>query len=181
MSSQTQVIILRQHLSNLRQLRQEAVNTFDGMENKVILNKSTLDTQMKTVESIAFLGQCLIGVGKLVGMSAKSVALVGQKLAESNAKLLKEVGSQAASKVRGIGGLVYETNNPVVDFALNFDSPNYWAKKVTGVNPDQLYSDLLSQIRNAKSNGLAKIDDYIRETQSKITYCERGGDLSRLA
>ena len=181
MSSQVQASLLRQHLRDLQQMRTDAERFYRDMENKVLANKSTLNMQMKTVESIAFIGQCLIGVGKLVGMGAKSMGLVGKKLAESNAKVLKEVGSQALGKTRGIGGLIYETENPIVDLALNFDSPNYWAKKITGVNPEVLYSNLLAQIRAAKSNGIAKVDAYIKETQSKLRYCEGGGDLSTIA
>lgn len=181
MSSQIQASLLRQHLRDLQQMRQDAERFYRDMESKVLANKATLNTQMKTVESIAFIGQCLLGVGKLVGMGAKSIGLVGKKLAESNAKVLKEVGSQAVGKTRGIGGLIYETDNPIVDLALNFDSPIYWAKKITGVNPEVLYSNLLSQIRSAKTIGLTKIDEYIKETQSKLRYCQSGGDLTKIA
>ncbi len=130
MSSQVQASILRQHLRDLQQMRQDSERFYREMESKVISNKAALNMKMKTVESIAFIGQCMIGVGKLVGMGAKSIGLVGKKLAESNAKVLKEMGTQAVGKTRGIGGLIYETENPVVDVALNFDSPNYWAKRL---------------------------------------------------
>src|SRR5690606_2947585 len=123
-------------LRDLQQMRMDAERFYRDLENKVMANKATLNTQMKSVDGIAFIGQCLIGLGKAVGMAASSITQVGRKLAESNAKILREVGMQSISKTRGVGGLVYDPENPLVDLALNFDSPNYWAKKITGVHPD---------------------------------------------
>ncbi len=181
MASQVQASLLRQHLRDLQQMRHDSESFYRDIESKVLANKATLNTKMKTVEAVAFIGQCLMGVGKLVGMGAKSISLVGKKLADSNARLLQEVGKQAVGKTRGIGGLIYETENPIIDLVLNFDSPNYWAKKITGVHPESLYANLLAQIRSARSTGMTTLDGYIRETQSKLHYCERGGDLSKIA
>lgn len=181
MSATTQAVLLRQHLRDLQQLMQESQQFYRSLEQKVLANKASLNTKMKVVDGIAFLGQALLGVAKLAGATAGAMKLTGRKLAESNAKALRELGSQSVSKSRGVTGLIYDTNNPALDLALNFDSPNYWAKKVTGVNPDLLFAGLLQKIREASKEGLARIDGYIVETQSRVRYCEGGGDLSKLA
>lgn len=181
MSAATQTTLLRQHLNDLQTLRSNAEMFYRTLERKVLANKASLDFKMKTVDALAFIGQALMGVAKLATATAGAMKTTGKKLAESNAKALRELGSQTADKTRGVAGLIYDTKNPALDLALNYDSPNYWAKVVTGVNPDQLFANLTRKIGDAKKAGLARIDGFIAETRTKLKYTEGGGDLSKLA
>lgn len=182
MSSQIQAQLLRQHLQELRRMKGEAEQFYTQMADKVRADQRSLQRDMQVADSAAFLLSCLGGIAKLTAMGAKSLKLTGAKLAQSNAKVLKETGKQGVAKSRFVTGAIYKPENQIMEFALNYDSPSYWVKKLPpSKNPYTILANLANQIQRDKQLAIKEWDAFIKEAENKLRACERGVDLSTMA
>ena len=181
MSSQIQLKLLQQQYAELQKLRQQSTTFYDQMEKGIRKDRRELEQTMKKVDAAAFLGTITLGLAKVVGGAAKAVQATGAKLAQLNQQLARDAVKNSANNFRSATALGYKPDNALMEAALNFDSPTWWAQIITGKTPETIFEPLILKVQMARRESQMQLDRLLKEVQSRIRFVQQGGDLSKMA
>jgi hypothetical protein len=179
--NEMKVRYLRIRMEKLTKIRQESGMLFDDLERELETNFRKVQNAAKTVDTIAFVATIAQGLISLSKRAFSTLGKTGKELASENKRFLSEFSKYQAEKTRGIIGFATETENVYFDFLLNFDSPSYWTRILSGVDPRKDYEKARGHLKRERQKALDGVDRRIRDTQDLLRLVERGVDLKRLA
>lgn len=178
-------------LAALEKLRGETVAMFKKQECVLDKDFNKIIKMGKTIDTIVMVSSILVNLGVLAKHGIKAASLTGKELAAANAAIVKTHvtnnamffsqlgGSQV--QVTGMEGLAWGIGKVLLKSWGDMWSLTYWAKRISGVDPENIYKQTKTQLDSVRKKSLAQLETRIKQTKKLIASlkAERNTPLPR--
>lgn len=178
-------------MAALEKLRGVTVAMFRKQECVLDKDFKKINKLGNTIDTIAMVSSILVNLGGLAKDGIKAASLSGKELAAANAAMVKTHvknnavffsqlgGSQV--KLTGEDGLAWCIGKVLLKSWGDMWSPSYWAKRISGVDPEIIHKQAKNHLDIVRKKSLAQIEMRIKQTKKLISWLksERNTPLPR--
>ncbi len=183
------VVETEKKLNNLKRVRAD----FLIMNEKILKEWNAEYLKVtRTASNVDIAGKVItifIDLGSIIKDGLGTIKLSGQLLEQANKKLAysaikfaydpllnvaKEKAAESIGGVKSGDGLAIAMTKDVLHFFLvDWDTPSYWASKISGVDINETNRQVINEIETQKRNMLRTLDEQIAATELNLLKLKR--------